>query len=160
MATIREKAIQAIRDQLATITIANGYSRDIGPKRVYGVKETPSEVVPPAVLIMQGEEEVDNNIGERYSCELEIAVGFVDNSRTKDPDKDATTFLGEIQKCLQIEFTIVHGVYPSGEDAPQNIVLKEVANSINVSTGVSGIIMGQVTYIMCYRRNIYDPNKF
>lgn len=158
--TIREKAIQYIRDQLATITIANGYSRDIGPKRVYGIKETPSEVVPPAVLIMQGDEEVTNNIGERYTCELEIAVGFVDNNRTKDPDKDATTFLGEVQKCLPIEFTITHGVYPSGADAPQTIVLKEVANSINISSGNSGIVMGQVTYIMCYRRNIFDPNRF
>lgn len=158
--TIREKAIEAIRTQLATITIANGYSRDIGRSRVYGIKETPSSVIPPAVLIMQGEEEVNNDIGERYSCELEIAIGFVDNSKTKDPDKDATTFLGEIQKCLQIEFTITHGVYPSGDDAPQNITLKEVANSINISTGVSGLVMGQVTYIMYYRRNIYDPERF
>ena len=160
MATIRELAVQAIKDQLATIKISNGYSRDIGPLRVYGLKQTPSSVIPPAIIIMQGEEEVMNNIGERYSCELEIAVGFVDNNKTKDPDKDATTFMGEIQKCLQIEFSVTHGVYPSGSDAPQTIVLKEIGNSINVSDGTPGIVMGQITYLMCYRRNIYDPNKF
>lgn len=160
MPTIRELAISAIKTQLATITIANGYSRDIGPKRVYGIKEAPSQVVPPAVFLMQGEEEVTNNIGERYTCELEISVGFVDNNRTTDPDKDATTFMGEIQKCLQIEFQIIHGVYPAGVDAPQIISLKEMGNTINVSQAVPGIVMGQITYLMAYRRNIYDPNKF
>jgi hypothetical protein len=160
MATIRETAINYIKTQLATITIANGYSRDLGTKRIYGVKETPSQVVPPAIIIMQGEEEVMNNIGERFSCELEIAIGFVDRDRTTNPDQDATTFMGEIQKVLPIEFDITMPIYPSGDSVPGTIVLMEVGNTINITAAVPGIIMGQVTYIMKYRRNIYDPNRF
>lgn len=158
--TIRERCIDYIKAQLATITIANGYSRDIGTKRVYGIKSTPTEVIPPAVIIMQGEEITENDIGERYSCELEIAIGFVDNNKTKDPDKDATTFMGEVQKVLPIEFEITHGTYPPGPTVTQRVSFKEIGNSINISDGTTGIVMGQVTYILRYRRNIFDPDSF
>jgi hypothetical protein len=160
MATIREKCIDAIRTYLTGITVANGYSRDIGPKRVYGIKETPSSVIVPAIFIMQGEEQTLNDIGERYSCELEIAIGFVDNNKTNNPDKDATTFMGEIQKVLPIEFEVEHGTYPPGPTVTQRVVLKEVGNTINISAGTSGIIMGQITYILYYRRNIFTPDAF
>jgi len=117
-------------------------------------------VIPPAVILMQGEEQVENNIGERFSCELEVAVGFVDRQRTQDPDADATAFMAMIQKAVPIEFEIIAKVYPSGSDVPGKIVMMEVGNTINITSAGSGIVMGQVTYIMSYRRNIYDPSRF
>lgn len=160
MDTIREKAINAIKGYLSTITIANGYSRDIGPKRVYGIKETPSEVIPPAIILMQGDEIVENNIGERFSCYLEVAIGFVDKDKTSNPDKDATTFMAEIQLAVPIEFDVICEIYPSGNAIPGKIVLMEKSNSINITAAVPGVIMGQITYEMQYRRNIYDPSRF
>lgn len=158
MPTVRQTIIDTIRTQLTAITLANGYSRDVGEERVFGIKDAPTGIPMPAILIMQGNETTPHQDSDRYHCFLELAVGFVDNWAGTSPDHEALSFMADIQKAIQIESSITVLYYPSGNPGLHMIQVIEQGNSINVTDAIPGIIMGQVTYEVRYDRNVYDPN--
>jgi hypothetical protein len=157
--SIRDLIIDGIRTNLSNIKIANGYSRDISTDRILGIVDTPTAVRPPAIILIQGEEQVLNKIGDRYECIFEIMVGFVDSVRTQVPDKTATSFMAEIQDALPIEFDINTKIHPSGNATTMTVQLQEVGNTINVNAGTTSLVLGQVTYECQYRRNIHRPDR-
>ncbi len=160
MASVRRTAIEYIRARLASISTATGYTRDVGDMRVIEVSAFPTEVPPGSIILVDGDEIVDNRIGERFECSLEVLVGFVDTVRTSNPKAEANVFLAEIQKVMEIEFTIQCPIYPLGSVQPGTIVCKEIGNSLNISSAIPGSYIGQIVYDMKYRRNIHDPNMF
>lgn len=162
MASVREKAVDAVRALLATVTLDTRYPSGIGTDRVVGIQENPSSVPTPVILLMQGEEEVDNVVGDRYHCVVDVSIGFVDHVQTGDnPDKDATTFMSEIQSIIPIEFQITAPQYNGlNDNALQTVQMKEVGNTINVSAALNGMYLGQISYEMFYRRSIFTPNSF
>ena len=83
MASIRENCIDYIKAQLATVTLDNRYPTGIGTDRIIGIVENPTSVPTPVIFLMQGEEEVDNNVGDRYHCILDVSIAFVDQKTTR-----------------------------------------------------------------------------
>lgn len=160
MASVRETIIAFFKTQLAGITKDAGYSRTLGVSRVLGIRETPSGTPVPAVFVMQGEEIVDQRVGDRYSCLLELAIGFVDHPETDDPDSEANLFMSEIQKVIPIEFNIQCPNYPLGTVVDSTVVAKEIGNTINITMSTPGLVIGQVTYEVAYRRSIFNPDMF
>jgi hypothetical protein len=152
--------MDTIRTRLEGITIANGFSRNIGAQRVHEIQSMPTEVPPPGIILVQGDEMVDNRVGDRYACTLELMVGFVDKIKTKEPNEEANIFLAEIQKVMAIEISFSCPVYPLGSVQPGTAQAKEIGNSMNISTAVPGMYLGQIVYDVMYRRNVHDPNMF
>lgn len=158
MALIRQQVLDTISAKLALITRANGYTRNVGPSRVYEAKKAPQQLPTPAVLILQADELVDNSIGDRYVCTLPISVGFVDAYSGPDPDKEAVEFLADIQRAMGAEFALTVDMY-SGGTGTLTVQMLEDGNAVNSAEALPGRIYGDVEYRVVYNRHILDPSK-
>lgn len=155
--SVRKLAVDVIRERLGDITIDNGYSKDVGPERVFAFKDSPNSMPTPCVMIMQGDEEIEKEYSRMYECYLEIYVGFAETFSGEDPDEEAVKFISDIQKAMGIEFEVTAKDYSSGNPTSTTIQLKEVGSMVNVSESLPGLLIGQVIYVLRYRRRIEDP---
>ena len=96
MAIIRQQVIDALELKLQAITFANGYSREVGTRRVYTARRLPQSLPTPAVILYQEAELVEPNLQERYDCALPISIAFIDTYGGRDPDVEAIEFASEV----------------------------------------------------------------
>lgn len=158
--TIRQKIVDAIVAKLADIRVKNGYTRDVGPKRVYSASKLPSQIPTPAIVLHQGNEMVATTNIDKYEVDLPIHIGFVDSYSGKEPDEEANIFLGEIQLALTgYEITVQANDYRSGSSYDVVARILETANGINNSDAIRGKCFGEISLIVKYSRSIYDPSK-
>jgi hypothetical protein len=157
--SVRKLAVDVIRTRLGNITTDNGYSKDVGPERVFAFKDSPNSMPTPCVIIMQGDEEIEKEYSRLYECYLELYIGFAETFSGEDPDEEAVKFMSDIQKAMGIEFEVTAKGYNSEEDTSTTVQLKEIGSMINVSESIPGLLLGQVIYVLRYRRRIEDPTK-
>jgi hypothetical protein len=158
MALIRQQVLDAIETKLEAITKSNGYSRNVGSSRVFEARKAPQQLPTPSILILQGDEFVDNSIGDRYVCTLPISIGFVDAYSGQEPDAEAMEFMADIQKAMGAEFALTVTMY-SGGTGSLTVQMLEEGNAINSADALPGRIYGDVEYRVVYNRNILDPSK-
>ena len=158
MALIRQQVLDAIEGKLELITKANGYTRNVGTTRVFEARKAPQQLPTPSLLILQGEEIVTNNLGDRYVCELPLSVGFVDSYSGPEPDEEAIEFMGDVQLAMGAEFTLTVTMY-SGGTADMTVQMLEEGNAINSADALPGKVYGDIEYRVTYNRNILDPSK-
>lgn len=165
MKSIRQLAIDVINTRLATITQANGYSRDILPDQIYSLRESLGGLPTPALLVLQNDEEVVKQYSDLYECILEFDIGFVDSGAYLDPSDEANKFLADIQKAVGIEYVIQAPRANLNDDDGNPVIsnvtvqLRELGSAITVTDSIPTFLMGRVTYKMTYRRNQSDPSK-
>lgn len=158
MATpVRQLAVNEIRNRLSSISLENGYSRDVTSSRVFTYKDAPASMPTPCVILMQGDENIDKEYTRHYECYLELFIGFVDSYSGIDPEVEAVEFMADIQKAMGIEYEITTEEYNSRNSVSVTVQLKEIGNMINISESLPGIVVGQVVYHIRYRRRIEDP---
>jgi len=158
MALIRQQVLDAIEAKLEAITRANGYTRTVGPTRVFEARKAPQQLPTPSILILQGEEIVENSIGDRYVCTLPISIGFVDAYSGQEPDAEAIEFMADIQKAMGAEFALSVTMY-SGGSGDLTVQMLEDGNAINSADALPGRIYGDVEYRVIYNRHVLDPSK-
>ena len=158
MASVRQTIVEALAAKLEAITTANGYNFEVGSDRVFRSAETPTMIPTPAVVLIQGEENIEQNYNNLYQCTLEIVVGFVDNYSGSDPETQANLFLADIQKAMGVEFCI-DITNSAGAASETTVIMLEEGNTITISEALPGFLIGQVNYEVQYRRNMLDPNK-
>ncbi len=105
MATMREQILEAIKTQLETISIANGYVNDIDNVQRWNQRGNPVEPSP-CIIIAAGEEQKAPSPNPLYTCELPV---FIDVWMCQEED-DATatditlsSLLGDVEKCLMVD---------------------------------------------------------
>ena len=107
MALIRQQIMDAIFVRLRSITIANGYTRDVGERRVYHESELPENVPPPAILVLEGDERVSFDSTENYRCTIPLQVAFIARVKGQEAgDEVARAFMAEVQRAMGNEFEI------------------------------------------------------
>jgi TRAP-type mannitol/chloroaromatic compound transport system permease large subunit len=74
MASIRQEIINAVTAKLQSITYANSYNREIGSGRVYNANKLPQQIPTPAIIFLQGQENADNSVGDRYECSIALSI--------------------------------------------------------------------------------------
>jgi hypothetical protein len=158
MASVRQTIVEALAAKLEAITTANGYNFEVGSDRVFRSAENPTMIPTPAVVLIQGEENIEQNYNNLYACTLEIVVGFVDNYSGSDPETQANLFLADIQKAMGVEFCIAI-TNSAGAASETTVIMLEEGNTITISEALPGFLIGQVNYEVQYRRNMLDPNK-
>lgn len=131
--SVRQLAIDVIRQRLGEITTDNGYSKDVGPERVFVFKDSPNSMPTPCVIIMQGDEEIEKEYSRLYECYLEVFIGFAESYSGEDPDEEAVKFISDIQKAMGIEFEVTASSYGTAEPTLTTVQLKEIGSMINVS---------------------------
>ena len=159
MASVRQAAIDAIIVKLGNITTANGYTFDVTSDRVYRQADNPETMPTPAVVVIQGEENIENVYSDRYECSLEVIIGCVDQYNGNDPEARANLFLADIQKAMGTEYMVTATPYGSSESGTTTINMLEEGNTITVTDALPGYILGQANYELRYRRHLLDPNK-
>ena len=159
MTPVRQIVIDAIIEKLKLIKYANGYSREILDENVRVTRVAPSGINPPAVFLIQGDEEVDPiSMNQMYECNLQIGIGFMDVGQD-DSDSEALEFMADIQKAMGCEFTITCTSAATGSSSTQIVNMFETGNSINISDSLVGYVLGQVGYMVSYRRHWLYPDK-
>lgn len=159
MVSIRQKVINGIVAKLQSISKASGYSRDILSDHVYTRRMPPQELTPPAIVVVQGPEEIRKYFSDMYECVIEVGIAFVDIYNGDDPDAEALEFMADIQKAMGAEFTISVTSYQANETYAATVNMLESASAINVSDGLVGFVTGQVAYEVMYRRHYLYPDK-
>lgn len=155
--SVRQLAMDEIKNRLSSISLENNYSRDVTAARVYTYKDAPASMPMPSVILMQGDENIEKEYSRHYECYLEVFVGFVDAYSGTDPEVEGVEFMADIQKAMGIEYEITAEEYNSRNPVSVTVQLKEIGNMMNVSESLPGIIVGQVVYHVRYRRRIEDP---
>lgn len=156
--SIRQLAVDAIITKLGNITTGNGYNKNITSKRIYTAKDNPTSLPTPAIVLVQGEEEIVNQHNERYECHLELDVAFVEGGAFSDPAAEGNKFIQDIQKAMGVEYNISAPQWNgSGSDVPSTVVMRELNSVLQVMDSVPNIIIGRVTYLIRYTRSVYDP---
>ncbi len=159
MALIRQQVIDALVARLGAITLAGGYSREVGAKRVHHARRLPQQLATPAVVLLQGDEGVSSRVGDRYECSLPISIGFVDAYAGATPDVEALEFLADVQRAMQVEISLTVTRYSDAAAVPHVVRMLEVGNSINAGDPIDGKIYGEAQYEVIYQRSIHDPAK-
>ena len=159
MASVRKTAINTIVSNLGNITTANSYSFDVGSDRVYRQADNPQVMPTPSVIVIQGEESIENEYSDLYECALEVVIGFVDVYNGDDPEGQANLFLADIQKATGREFRIAATRFGGSVEGTTTVQLAEVSNTVTITDALPGYILGQAVYEMRYRRHIEDPNR-
>lgn len=160
MAIIRQQIVDAIVSKLQAITYANSYNREIGTSRVYNANKLPQQIPTPAIVVLQGQEQASNKVGDRYECTLRISLAFIDAYSGSDPDTEANEFLADIQKAMSgAEISITTTNYSSGASVTTFAQILEQASMLNAGEPVRGKVYGEVHYNVIYQRSIFDPNK-
>lgn len=158
MAIVRQQVVDALEAKLQAITYANGYSREVGTRRVYTARRLPQSLPTPAIILYQLAEMVEPNLQERYECALPVSIAFIDTYGGRDPDVEAIEFASEIQKAMGVEFNLTCTSYVSGT-TDQQVRLQETGNFINAGEPIEGKVYGQIDYDVNYLRHMRDPEK-
>jgi len=66
MASVRQTIVEALAAKLEAITTANGYNFEVGSDRVFRSAENPTMIPTPAVVLIQGEENIEQNYNNLY----------------------------------------------------------------------------------------------
>lgn len=157
MPLVREVVMAAVHEKLKAITRANGYTREVGEERFFKESEVPENVAPPAIVIIEFDEQVQIENFETYTCTLPISVGFIDKvRRSEDGDTAARSFMGEIQKAMGLEFSVSVENYSSGDTFAMTVQLIERQNSLTTDGQMAS---GDIDYDVIYNRHTRDPNK-
>ena len=157
MALIRQQIMDAIFVRLRSITIANGYTRDVGERRVYHESELPENVPPPAILVLEGDERVSFDSTENYRCTIPLQVAFIARVKGQEAgDEVARSFMAEVQRAMGNEFEITTTGYSSGASITLTVNLYETGNSYVCDEQTAE---GDVSYSVEYSRHLKDPNK-
>jgi hypothetical protein len=160
MASIRQEIINAVTAKLQSITYANSYNREIGSGRVYNANKLPQQIPTPAIIFLQGQENADNSVGDRYECSIALSIAFIDAYSGSDPDTEANEFLADIQKAMSgAELTITTTNYSTGAAVTTFAQILERGSTLNAGDPVRGRIYGEVHYNVQYQRSIFDPSK-
>lgn len=160
MAIIRQQIMDALKLRMQGITYANGYSREVGSKRVYNANKLPQNLPTPSIVILQGPEQVSNNVGDRYECILGVTIGFVDAYAGRDPDIEANEFLADIQTAFtnpDLAFTTT--AVGSADSVGSSASILEIANVLNSGDPMDGKVFGEATFEIQYWRSIFTPQK-
>lgn len=158
MAIIRQQVIDALEIKLQAITFANGYTREVGTRRVYTARRLPQSLPTPAVILYQEAELTEPNMQERYDCALPISIAFIDTYGGRDPDVEAIEFTSEVQKAMGAEFHLACELYTGGTTS-QQVRMQETGNFINAGEPIDGKIYGQIDYDVSYVRHMLDATK-
>jgi len=76
--SIRETVLQALKTALEGITIANGYETDMGKTVERGLRVPLEEDELPAIVIVEGEEDVASEPFAKNTCYLQVEIhGYV-----------------------------------------------------------------------------------
>lgn len=159
MAIIRQEIVNAVTARLQSITYANSYNREVGKGRVYNANKLPQQIPTPAIIFLQGQENADNSVGDRYACSISLSIAFIDAYSGDDPDVEANEFLADIQKAMagaEISFSTVN--YSSGVAVTTLAQILERGSALNAGDPVRGKIYGEVHYNVQYQRSIFDPS--
>jgi len=155
---IRDNLIDQIADQLETITTTAGYSRSVA--RVYKANPNSANIPSPAVVLVQGNEDVTDFVGPLVERNCNLNITFVDNYAGQDADGEALEFLSDVQRCIGeiLTFTFSAERYPGGSGTC-SARLSEIGSSLNYSDAMRGKIYGTITYNLAYRTSSKDPRK-
>lgn len=157
MPLIRQTVMSAVHDKLRAITRANGYEREVGSDRFFTESELPENVAPPAIVMMEFDEQVSIENFDTYTCTVPISIGFIDKvRRSQDGDAAARSFMGEIQKAMGLEFSVNVENYSSGATFAMTVQLIERQNSMTTDGQMAS---GDIDYDVIYNRHTRDPNK-
>ena len=160
MAIIRQQIVDSITAKLQAITYANSYNREVGTGRVYNANKLPQQIPTPSIIVLQGQENANNSVGDRYECSISISIAFIDSYSGSDPDVEANEFLADIQKAMSgAELTITTTNYSTGASATTFAQILERGSALNAGDPVRGKIYGEVHYNVQYQRSIFDPSK-
>jgi hypothetical protein len=163
--TIRQKIFEAIIARLQTITLDNGYDRDVGTRGVYNARKLPQSIPTPAVIVIRGIEEVEILGSNRFRCTLPVVCDFVDGYNGGDPDDEADDFLAEIEEAVMsdattgvIEFEMT---VPASSGGTTSMIarLREVSNVVNFGDPLEGRVYGRCEFEVEYERSLRDPAK-
>jgi hypothetical protein len=155
---IRDNLVGQIATQLETITTTAGYSRSVA--KVYKTNPNSANVPSPAVVLVQGNEDVTDFVGPLVERNCNLNLTFVDNYTGSDPDGEALKFLSDIQRAVGqiLTFTYTADRY-SGGSGTGSATLTELGSSLNYSEAMRGKIYGTVSYALVYRTSSKDPRK-
>lgn len=160
MGIIRQGIVNSITSKLEQITYANSYNREVGKGRVYNANKLPQQIPTPSIIVLQGQENASNSVGDRYECSLSISIAFIDAYSGSDPDVEANEFLADIQKAMSgAQLTITTTNYSTGTAATTFAQILERGSALNAGDPVRGKIYGEVHYNVQYQRSIFDPSK-
>ena len=159
MASVRQKIIDVLIGRLEGITKAAGYSRNVGKGRVKTSGDISGSLPTPSVVLLQADEEISKQYSDRYECKLSVDILFMDTGIYSDSAAEAVEFMADIQKAMQVEFTIQAKRYPDPTIVSGMANMFEVGSAIEVSDATPALIVGRVSYDITYRRSIYDPNQ-
>lgn len=159
MPIIRDTVMDAFRARLQGITIANGYSREVGATRVFPKKAQPLTIPTPGIVVMQAEELMEE-YGSGYRRTLKVMLVFVDSYGGNDPDGEASEFLADIQRAVMQDQGIMSITVgkSSGGTGPSKVTIREKQNVLNGYGPENAKVYGDVTYELDYRTSIHDPS--
>jgi hypothetical protein len=101
--THRAEILQAIQTQLATLTITNGYSTDVGLNVRYW-QDLPVEYDGPPVITFFDEKDFPNEIGSQHEHRLEVRIDAIAFFKTDSINEscnllaDIVTLIGKNRK--------------------------------------------------------------
>ena len=164
MASIRDQIVDRIVEKLATVTLANGYSFDVGSDRVHRARAVVSQLPTPCIVVAQGPEHVTNKVGDRDQRRLVLDVIFATRDAGGDPDGQACTFMRDVQTALggcraATDDSLLTIDLIGGGTSTYQFILTEVQNEVNYGDVVPDLVYGAITFVAEYKSHLLDPSK-
>ena len=158
-ASIREQIIGAVRDRLAAITEAAGYSRTVLPDNVTDYLQMTEDCPTPACGVHDAQETINpKTTNGRYERTLRFSIVFVDEYAADEPGAEARSFLADIQKAMRRDLALTVALAsPAVGTGAITVQLAERASLLNGGPPLDGRIYGQVDYWATYFTNDRDP---
>lgn len=157
---IRKTAVAKLVSLLSEITVKNGYTFDVGPRRVF-VRDIISENVEvPSLFVVQRIERVTMRSVQRHLDHwLTVNVGFCAAiDETGDPDARCAEFIADIQRAVPYTADISVRVLEDPTVIVQDqISFTQRGNAINVAAPIAGRIFGQCDFELHYTTSHRDP---
>ena len=153
---LRTTLLAEVAAKLETITIANGYTRNVA--RVFQTPPNAMNIGTPAIVITQGTESIQEFVGDRLERDLSVNLTFVDSYAGDDADGEALEFLADVQRAIgsMLTFTI-SATRKSGGSGTATVRITEEGSALNFGDPIRGKIYGVVTYSILYRTSATDP---
>lgn len=157
---IRDGLIDQIAAKLDTIQRKNAYDRDVA--RVYTTAPNGANIPSPAIVVTQGDEDVEEFVGPIAQRNCLLNITFVDNYAGRDQDGEALEFLADVQRALGSMLSFQYSARRADGGATlvsQNAQLFEQGSSLNYADSMRGKIYGTVSYVLQYRTSSKDPRR-
>ena len=159
--SVEQLVIDAIVAKLATITTANGYTRDIGPDRVLDYDAAPTQVPTPCLLLRVEETKTEADSFPRYQETLKLTVVFVDTLKGNTPGKEARGFKAEVLRALGDKLSVNTPITPppngTGGTRSIQVPIHRVASILNGGGLITNRVYGQVDLEVPFAVSRSDP---